>query len=91
MPLDDTFLFFIFLDDTFFFTPLGFETLGSWGADAASFIASIGKRITDRTGEVRATDYLRQRISIDIQRGNAISVFGTIPDSRGLDEIFYLV
>ena len=79
-----------FLSDTFHFVPLGFETLGSWGSDASLLVSRIGKKITDRTGEIRATDFLRQRISIDIQRGNAISILGTLPDSRELDEIFYL-
>ena len=79
-----------FLSDTFHFIPLGFETLGSWGSDASLLVSRIGKKITDRTGEIRATDFLRQRISIDIQRGNAISILGTLPDSRELDEVFYL-
>ena len=75
-----------FLSDTFHFVPLGFETLGS---DAWLLVSRIGKKITDRTGEIRATDSLRQRISIGIQSGNAISILGTFPDSRELDEGFY--
>ena len=80
-----------FLSDTYHFIPLGFESLGSWGSDALLLISQIGKKITDRTGELRATDFLRQRISIDIQGGSAISILGTLPDSRELSEIFYLV
>ena len=80
-----------FLSDSYHFVPLGFETLGSWGSDASLLISRIGKKITDRTGELRATDFLRQRISIDIQRGNAISILGTLPDSRELSDIFHLV
>ncbi|KAJ4431563.1 hypothetical protein ANN_20162, partial [Periplaneta americana] len=35
------------------------------------------------------TAFLRQRISVVIQRGNAISVMGTFPESKSLEEIFY--
>ena len=78
-----------FLSDSYHFVPLGFETLGSWGWDASLLISRIGKKIKDRTGELRATDFLRQRISIDIQRGHAISILGTLPDSCKLSEIFF--
>ena len=80
-----------FLSDSYHFVPLGFETLGSWGSDASLLISRIGKKITDRTGEFRSTDFLRQRISIDIQSGNAVSILGTLPHSRELSEIFYSV
>jgi hypothetical protein len=33
-------------------------------------------------------EFLRQRVSIEIQRGNAASVIGTHPYSRGLDEVY---
>ena len=79
------------LSDNYIFSPLGFETLGSWGADAVSLVSRIGKLLVERTGESRSPDFLRQRISIEIQRHNALCIFGTIPPSRGLDEIFYLV
>lgn len=61
------------------------------GLCAKKFIDELGKQITQRTNEKRSTVYLKQRISIDIQRGNAISVLGTIPSTESLDEIFYLL
>jgi Glu-tRNA(Gln) amidotransferase subunit E-like FAD-binding protein len=66
------------LSATHIFIPLAFETLGSWGEQAKSFVAELGKRITAITGDVRETDFLRQRLSIAIQRGNAISIRGTL-------------
>ena len=66
------------LSATHLFIPLAFETLGSWGEQAKSFTAELGKRITAITGDVRETDFLRQRLSIAIQRGNAISIRGTL-------------
>ena len=65
--------------------------MGAWGAGAAAFVAKLGKKIAERTGELRSSDFLRQRISIEIQRFNAVSVLGTLPSSRELEEIFYLV
>ena len=40
------------LSTTHRFIPLAFETLGSWGEQAKSFTAELGKRITAITGDV---------------------------------------
>lgn len=76
------------LGGQFHFVPIGVETLGSWGPDAVSLIHSIGRRVIEATGEKHAMGFLRQRISIAIQRGNASSVLATFPPSRALDELF---
>ena len=78
------------LETRYFFRPVGFETYGIFGSSAASLLKDFGKRTADRTGEKRASEFLRQKISIDIQRGNAASVLATFPQSRGLDEVFYI-
>jgi hypothetical protein len=54
-------------------------------------IQSNNRYSTVKTGEKRATELLRQRISIEIQRGNAASILNTYSDTRGLDEIFYVL
>ena len=82
---------YLFLGANYEFVPLGFETFGSWGAEAKDLVRQIGKKIAERSGERRSTDFLRQRISIEIQRGNSVSVFGTLPESRELEEVFYVV
>ncbi len=66
------------LTATHVFIPLAFETLGAWGEQARVFIAQLGRRIADVSGDVRETEFLRQRLSIAIQRGNALSVRGTL-------------
>ena len=63
------------------FVPVAIETLGSWGPDASELISEIGRRITSVNGDVRATSFLRQRLDITIQRGNALAVRGTFLDS----------
>ena len=76
------------LEKNFAFCPVGFETFGPWGDSAKELIAEIGRRITEHTGERRATEFLRQRISIEIERGNAISVLTTYEGGRPFYEIF---
>ena len=79
------------LADRYIFTPIGLETFGSWGTEAFALIKDIGQKLTSETGEQRATSFLVQKISIELQRGNAGSILGTFPNSRGLEEIFYVL
>ena len=76
------------LTPNYIFSPLGFETLGSWGPEARRFVTIVGAKIRDQSGEPRATDFLKQRISVEVQRGNAASILGTLPPSENLDELF---
>ena len=70
--------------------PVAVETMGSWGQMGLKFIKDLGSRIADATGEPRSTSFLFQSISMAIQRGNAISILGTAPNSKSLHELFYL-
>ena len=47
--------------------------------------------MAEQSGESRSVQFFKQRISIDIQRGNCYCVLGTVKESRGLDEIFYIL
>ena len=67
------------------------ETLGTWGKLGLNFIEEVGKDIIDKTGERRSTNFLFQSISIAVQRGNAISILGTLKqEDRQLEEVFIL-
>ena len=66
------------------------ETLGSWGQEALKFIKEVGSRIAQLTGEKKSTYYLFQSLGMANQRGNAISITGTVPDVKKLDAIYYL-
>ena len=61
------------------FVPLAFETLGSWGGQCYKFICELGRRISLVTKDERETAYLKQRLSIALQRGNAVACRGTMP------------
>ena len=76
---------------TYHFIPTGFETFGSIGPAAEKFFGTLGKLIMRKTGEPRSLEFLKQRISLDIQRGNSASVLGTLPQSHSLDEVFYIL
>ena len=79
------------LMDHYHFSPLGFETFGSWGESAKALVTEIARRIQAQTGEARSAEFLRQRISIELQRGNAASVLGTVDTPKSCDEFFFLL
>jgi hypothetical protein len=59
------------------FMPVAVETLGAWSDNALIFIKQLGRRLTDATGEQLETAYLLQRLSVSIQRYNAICFSGS--------------
>lgn len=70
------------------FVPFGVETLGPWGPNASTLVKELSKKIVDISGDRRAGSFLAQRISIAIQRGNAASVFGTMPRGEIFSNLF---
>ena len=63
----------------YIFELVAIETLGTWGASALSICSEIGGRVATRTGDIRAFAFLKQRLSIAVQKGNAAAVIGTSP------------
>ena len=78
------------LEQQFFVQPIGFETMGSWGAGARAFLTDVGSRVKQATGNPRAMEFLRQRVSIEIQRGNTASVMGTVDNAKDWSALFLL-
>ena len=72
------------------FMPVAVETLGALGEEASAFFSDLGHRIAAVTNEPRSFQFLMQRLSVTVQRGNAACVLGTVPASCGLDELFYI-
>ena len=60
------------------FVPVAIETSGVWGQRAFELVAEIGRRIAEVSHEPRSTSFLRQRISVAVQRGNAACINGTL-------------
>ena len=78
------------LTATFHFSPVSLETLGAWGSSARELIKIIGSRVMERIGDVHATRFLIQQVSLDIQHGNVASVMATIPPSSDWAEFISL-
>ena len=65
------------------FEPIAIETSGVFGHTTRTIISEIGKRISERTGDKRETTWLKQRLSIAIQRGNALSILAAARHMTG--------
>ena len=78
------------LSGNYIVKPIATETLGSWSQSSLKFVKEIGSRIADANGEPRSTRFRLQAIGIAIQRGNAASITGTVPNAKRLDELYYL-
>ena len=72
------------------FTPIAIETIGALGDEALSFLQDLGHRIAAVTAEPRSFQFLLQRLSVAVQRGNAACIVGTVPSSGLWDELYYL-
>jgi len=71
------------LSATYRFRPVAMESAGAVGEDAADFLQELGRRIAAVTGEPRSTEFLLQRLSVAVQRGNAACVLGACSDDSG--------
>jgi len=60
------------LSTEFSFQPVALESLGPASTSTAAFISDLGRRISVVTGEPKEEQFLWQRISICLQRFNAI-------------------
>ena len=59
----------------YIFVPLACEVSGAWCTDGLEFLNDLGSRISDVTGDKRDTDFLFQRLSIALQKGNAACMY----------------
>ena len=66
------------------FVPIAVGSSGVFGPRSLVFMKELGRRLRYQTGKEKATTYVIQRLSIDIQRGNAISIL------EGLGTSLYL-
>ena len=64
--------------------------MGSWGAAAKAILTEVSSRVEQVTGNARAMEFLRQRVGIEIQRGNAAAVMGTVDCTKKWSNLFLL-
>ena len=64
---------------THLFVPIAVESLGPINKAGVDFICTMGKHLTNKSGDPRETSFLFQRISIINQRMNAAAIAGCFP------------
>ena len=67
------------------FEPVAIETSGVFGSSTRNIVTEIGKRISEKTGEKRESLWLKQRLNIAVQRGNALSIISLAKHLNGDD------
>ena len=73
------------LDGNHFFVPVAVETLGVIGPESESFLRDLAHKVMEATGEPSSHQYLLQRLSVAIQRGNSAAIQGTALWSPAMD------
>ena len=64
------------LPASYSFTPIAIETMGAIGPRSMAFLKALGRQIATESGEPRSMDFLLQRLSVAVQRGNCASMRG---------------
>lgn len=68
------------------FVPLAFETLGPVNQDGLALINLLGYRLAQISGDNRETTFLFQRLSMAIQRFNAVAFCSTFLSNNTICE-----
>jgi len=58
------------------FVPVAVESMGPLGQEASEFLTDLGRRLSVITDDARETSHLFQRVSVLIQRYNAVAFRG---------------
>ena len=72
---------YINLITTHTFVPIALETMGPISAKSLVFLRELGRRLARTSDDPRESTYLFQRLSVAMQRFNAVCVAGTLGDS----------
>ena len=75
------------LENLFIVQPIGYGKLVIWCQGVSD---EVENRIKQATRNERAMEFLRQRVSIEVQRGNAASVMATVDNRKEWNNLFLL-
>ena len=64
---------------------IALETLGPLSNKTSTFLRELGRRLTIATEDPRETSFLLQRISVAVQRFNAIRIRDSFPVQVNID------
>ena len=73
------------IDSRFVFEPIAVETLGVLNSSARLLLSDLSRRITNISGEARELSFLFQRVSVLVQRFNAILLHDCLPAADRTD------
>ena len=73
------------LQASYLFQPVALETQGPINDSAVDFLSELGGRIGTASGEIRERQFLFQRLSVTIQRFNAILLHNSFVDRDDQD------
>jgi len=65
------------LANSHIFVPVAIESAGTWNHQAVELVQEWGRRMTAVTEDTREATDLFQRLSVALQRGNAVSFHST--------------
>jgi len=69
----------------YIFEPIAVETLGIHNESARQLLTDLGSRISESSGDAGETSFLFQRISVLVQRFNAVLLHDSLPVSDFTD------
>jgi len=69
---------------SFSFQPIAVEMLGLINESAVDFLHELGRRISVKTNDERQTAFLFQRLSVTVQRLNAVILHDSFPTCSDL-------
>ena len=79
------------IDNGYIFQPVTLEVHGSLGERRKIFITRLCKMLCRSHDDQQAYSFLKQRISIALQIGNASYVLGTVSDRDVFEENYYIL
>ena len=78
------------IDNGYIFQPVALEVHCSLGESSEIFITRLCKMLCRSHDDQRACGFLKQRISMALQIGNAACVLGIVSDRDAFEEIYYI-
>jgi len=76
---------YVSISSTHTFIPIAVETMGPICSEAIHFLSEVGKRLTLCSGDSRETRFLFQRLSVLVQRYNAVAFRGSFGEDGDYD------
>jgi len=67
-----------YLLDNYYFQPVAIETTGVYGKSTAPFLSCLEKKLVDISGNPRERQWLHQRLSLAVVRGNTASILACV-------------